>query len=223
METNTRTIINYSTWDRQKNFDFFKNHLNPNWSVTCEVECTSAYNNAKHNKESFFLKYLYAILMAVNDVKELRYRIEKDETCQDIIVLYKYVSVITPIAVGNNGEFHSVHIPYEKDYAKFCKKAQKIIDSIPEETDPYAAEKSMDSGRRDIILVAANPRLPFCSMTPTIADTHGSKKPLLNVGKAVMREGKMYIPVFITVHHGLCDGYHVSLFYENLQKYLSEL
>ena len=223
MENNTRTIININTWDRQSNYEFFKDYLNPNWSVTCEVECTSAYENSKITGDSLFLKYLYAILRAANDVKELRYRVEKDENGNEIVVLYKYISVITPISVGDNGQFHSVRIPYEQDYEKFRITAHQIISSIPSETDPYAAEKSMKNGRQDVILVAANPRLPFCSMTATISAERGSKKPLLNVGKAIKREGKMYIPVFITVNHGLCDGYHVSLFYENVQKYLKEL
>lgn len=223
MENNTRTIININTWDRRSNYEFFKDYLNPNWSVTCEVECTSAFENSKKTGDSFFLKYLYAILRAANDVKELRYRVEKDENGNEIVVLYKYISVITPISVGENGKFHSVKIPYEPDYNKFLKKANEIISSIPAETDPYAAEKSMKNGRQDVILVAANPRLPFCSMTATQSAEKGTRKPLLNVGKATRREGKMYIPVFITVNHGLCDGYHVSNFYENVEKYLKEL
>lgn len=223
METNTRTIINYNTWERRLNFEFFKSYLNPNWSVTCEVECTEAYENSKKEKSSFFLKYLYAILMAANEIPELRYRIEKDENNQDIIVLYKHISVITPIAVGDNGRFHSVNIPYEKDFRKFCKKAVAIISAIPQQTDPYAAEKALSGNRQDIILVAANPRLGFSSMSATQAGAGGTKKPLLNVGKAVRREGKIYIPIFITVHHGLCDGYHISLFYENVEKYLKQL
>lgn len=219
----TRTIIDYNTWERRSNFEFFKKHLNPCWSVTCDVECTEAFEKAKEQKSSFFLMYLYAILKAANEIPELRYRIETED---DIIVLYDKISAITPIAVGTNGKFHSVNIPYYPTFAEFKKAAEEIINSIPEDTDPYAAENAVKkSGPKymDMILVAANPGLNFSSMTCTQSDHHGHRKPLINVGKATRKEGKMQMPVFISVHHGLCDGYHITRFYQLIEQYLKEI
>ncbi|MBQ5803522.1 MAG: chloramphenicol acetyltransferase, partial [Bacteroidales bacterium] len=102
----------------------------------------------------------------------------------------------------------------------------EIIEKIPTETDPYAAENQVNGSKHkfmDMILVAANPGLNFSSMTCTQSGPHGSEKPLINVGKAVKKEGKIYIPVFISVHHGLCDGYHVTKFYQKTEEYLKEL
>lgn len=235
METNTRTIINYNTWERRDNFEFFKNYLNPCYSVTCDVECTKAFLNSKNDGSSFFLKYLYAILRAVNEIPELRYRLEtvelEDQTngeavTEDVIVLYKHVSVITPIATGNNGRFHSVNIPYRETYSSFCKIAKEIIENIPKETNPYAAENGVNASKHrfmDMILVAANPGLAFTSMTCTQSSPQGSKKPLINVGKATLKEGKYYIPVFINVHHGFCDGFHLTKFYNLVEEHLREL
>lgn len=215
MDANTRIIINYNTWERRDNFEFFKDFLNPAWSVTCNVECTSAFAKAKKEKSSFFIKYLYAILRAVNEIPELRYRIETVENPDDtnhkgmdnnIIVLYKKVSVITPISTGDNGKFHSVNIPYYKSFEKFEKNALEIINNLPAQTHPYAAENKVNGEKHkfmDMVLVAANPNLDFSSMTCTQATRHGSEKPLINVGKATEKEGKMYIPIFISVHHGL--------------------
>ena len=221
MDLSNRTVIDYNNWERKENFEFFKNYLNPCYSVTCDVECTKAYEASKRDKSSFFIKYLYAILKAVNEVPELRYRIEDGQ-----IVLYKTVSVITPIAVGSNGKFHSVNIPYESTFEDFSRKANEIIENIPENTNPYAAENSVNGSREkhmDMVLVAANPGLAFTSMTCTQSSAQGNKKPLINVGKATLREGRYYIPLFISVHHGLCDGYHLTQFYNLVEKYLGEL
>lgn len=222
METNTRIIINYNTWKRRENYEFFKDFLNPSWSVTCDVDCTEAYKRAKSEKSSFFLKYLYAILRAANEVEEMRYRVEKVEN-NEVIVLYKNVSVITPIAVGKEGRFHSVNIPYNKNFEKFSKTATEIIKSIPEEINPYAAENAAkrNHGFMDMILVASNPGLAFTSMTCTQSCRQGSEKPLINVGKMKEREGRLYIPVFTSVHHGLCDGHHITQFYDKISEYLA--
>ena len=156
MDSNTRTIINYHTWERRENFEFFKNYLNPCYSVTCDVECTQAFLNSKIDGNSFFLKYLYAILRAVNEIPELRYRLETMEiedhdngepVTEEVIVLYKHVSVITPIASGENGRFHSVNIPYRESYIEFCKVANEIIENIPDDTNPYAAENSVNASK----------------------------------------------------------------------------
>lgn len=235
MKRNNRTIIDYNTWERRDNFEFFKEFVNPCYSVTCDIECTSAFENSKREKSSFFLKYLYSILRAVNEIPELRYRIENQECIEnegtkqckeEIIVLYEKVSAITPIAVGPNGKFHSVNIPYIESFEEFSQKAEEIIGSIPKETNPYAAEKSAKDGvsnYMDMVLIAANPGLAFTSMTCTQSSKYGNRKPLINVGKATKREGKYYIPIFISVHHGLCDGYHLTRFYNLIEKYLGEL
>ena len=49
------------------------------------------------------------------------------------------------------------------------------------------------------------------------------KKQEINVGKAVLKEGKMMMPVAIAFHHGLCDGYHISKFFKSVEEYLKGL
>ena len=227
MDSNIRTIINYNTWERRNNFEFFKQYLNPFITITSEADCTEALQRSKETGTSFFLRYLYAILRAVNEIPELRYRIEKseDDSHKEIIVLYKTISVITPIRVGENGRFHSVKIPYNKNFGKFYKTAREIIADIPAETDPYAAENEMKSGANkflDIVLVSAIPELYFTSVTCTQHHRNGADKPLINVGKAVPKEGRMVMPVAVSFHHGLADGYHIALFFDKVNAYLKE-
>ena len=68
--------------------------------------------------------------------------------------------------------------------------------------------------------MSATPDLYFTSMTHTQERESGSSYPLLNVGKAVTREGKLVIPVAINVHHGFVDGAHLATFYQKVEKYL---
>lgn len=49
-----RTIINPENWDRKSNYLFFKDFLNPSFSVTSEVECGDLFAAAKEHKFSFF-------------------------------------------------------------------------------------------------------------------------------------------------------------------------
>lgn len=225
MDTNTRIIINLNTWERRSNYEFFKTFLNPQYSVTSEVDCTQAYQRSRQDGSSFFVKYLYAILRAVNEIPELCYRVEMIDE-QEAVVLYKKISVITHIRVGENGRFHSINIPYSKTFDKFIKYYKEAVQAIPKEnTNPYAAESKNKAERSfyDQITVSAIPDLYYTSMTFTQKNKHGSTRPIINVGKAIERNGCRVMPVAICVNHGLCDAYHLSMFYKKVEEYLKDL
>lgn len=224
MNSNTRTIINLNTWERAKSYEFYKNFLNPQVCITAEVECTAAYEDCKENNRSFFRKYLYAILRSVNDIKELRYRIENIEG-EERVVLYEKISLLTPVRINEAGEFTTIKVPYHLTFEKFNSVMDNIMDSLDKQVpEPYYAEtEEHRQGFTDMVLVSAMPDLHFTSISPTQSCRYGSKKPIINVGKAVLKEGKMMMPVAISFHHGLCDGFHISNFYKKVEDYLKEL
>ena len=224
MNSNTRTIINLNTWDRAKSYEFYKNFINPQVTITADVDCSQAYYSCKESNTSFFRKYLYAILRSVNDIKELKYRIETVEG-EEVVVHYEKISVLTPIQTGPNGEFTTIKVPYHLTFEKFNKVMDETIAHIDTDgNQPYFIEQDAEAkGFLDMVLVSALPDLNFTSITCTQSCSHGSRKPIINVGKAVLKEGKMMMPVAISFHHGLCDGYHITRFYKKVEEYLKEL
>ena len=109
-------IINIDTWERKDNYNFFRGFANSWIAITSEADCTEAYARAKAQGHSFFLYYLYAITKAVNEIKELRYRWDKNGQ----VVYHDTVDVITPIAVPGR-TFYTVRIPYHPDFATFYR------------------------------------------------------------------------------------------------------
>lgn len=83
----------------------------------------------------FFLYYLYAILRAANEVKEFRFRTDKNGQ----VVYHDQVDIISPIAVPGK-TFYTVRIPYHEDFERFYAEAYHIVHHIPEDGDPYGAE-----------------------------------------------------------------------------------
>lgn len=224
MNSNTRTIINLNTWERAKSYEFYKNFINPQVCITAEVECTAAYEDCKENKRSFFRKYVYAILRSVNDIKELKYRIEVKDG-EEQVVLYDKISLLTPVKINSSGEFTTIKVPYHLTFEKFNAVMDEIMDGVDKEvSEPYYQEEESDKrGFCDVVLVSALPDLHFTSISPTQSCSHGSRKPIINVGKAVMKEGKMMMPIAIAFHHGLCDGFHISNFFSKVEEYLKNL
>lgn len=209
-------IIDLETWERKNNFDFFRNFVNPTISITSEVECGEAKARAKAAGESFFLYYLYAVLRAVNEIKEFRYRIDGEGR----VAWYDTVDIMTPVKVKENGRFFTVRIPWKEDFKEFYAEAKAMIASIDPEGDPYTAEQKNGNELLDVVLLSAIPDLYFTSLTCTQEHRHGSNYPLMNAGKAIMRDGKLIMPISMTLHHGFVDGYHLGLFYKKVETIL---
>lgn len=212
-----KQIIDLNNWERRDNFNFFRDFLNPCVSITSEVECAGARQRAKENGQSFFLHYFYAILRAANQLKELRYRFDEEGR----VVLYDIVNGTAPIKVANTDRFYTVNIPWNEDFQTFHDTAREIIRNIPADANPYEKELELSGEREfDTILVSALPDLYFTSIGCTQEHKNGSDFPLMNVGKTVMREGKLVMPVSITVHHGFVDGMHLTRFFHLIEEFL---
>ena len=174
-------IIDIDTWERRDNYGFFRTYLNSWYSVTTEIDCTEASATARRSGHSFFLYYLYAVLRSANEVNELRYRTDKNGQ----VVFHDRVDIISPIAVPGK-TFYTVRIPYHENFERFYAEAHALITDIPENGDPYHAEKElMQQGDYDVVHLSAVPKMFFTSITYTIAEAgNGCSHPLMTVGNA---------------------------------------
>ena len=201
-------IIDINTWERKENYEFFLGFQNPTISITSEVECAGAKARAKAAGESFFLHYLYAVLRAVNEIPEFRFRIDAEGR----VVYFDHVDMLTPIKVKENGRFFTIRLPWNTDFQTFY--------DIDPNGNPYDMEKVGGKDLLDVILLSATPDLYFTSLTCTQEHRHGSNYPLMNAGKAILKEGKLVMPIAMTIHHGFIDGHHLSLFYKKVEEFL---
>ena len=209
-------IIDINTWERKENYEFFLGFQNPTISITSEVECAGAKARAKAAGESFFLHYLYAVLRAVNEIPEFRFRIDAEGR----VVYFDHVDMLTPIKVKENGRFFTTRLPWNTDFQTFYTTAKAIINDIDPNGNPYDMEKVGGKDLLDVILLSATPDLYFTSLTCTQEHRHGSNYPLMNAGKAILKEGKLVMPIAMTIHHGFIDGHHLSLFYKKVEEFL---
>ena len=213
-------IIDIDTWERRDNYGFFRTYLNSWYSVTNEIDCTEASAAARRSGHSFFLYYLYAVLRSANEVNELRYRTDKNGQ----VVFHDRVDIISPIAVPGK-TFYTVRIPYRGNFERFYAEAHALITDIPENGDPYHAEKElMQQGDYDVVHLSAVPKMFFTSITYTVAEAgNGSSHPLMTVGKVVPRGERLVFPLSIYVNHAFVDGSHLASFFGKIEKYLKEV
>lgn len=213
-------IIDIDTWVRRDNYTFFQNFANSWYAVTTEIDCTEASEAARKEGRSFFLYYLYAVLRSANEVDELRYRMDKEGK----VIFHDQVDIISPIAVPGK-TFYTVRIPYHEDFEQFYSEAYAMITNIPEDGDPYYAERILAiQGDYDVVHLSAVPKMYFTSVTYTLAEVgNGCNNPLMTSGKTVTREGRLVFPLSIYVNHAFVDGSHLASFFSKIEEYLKKI
>lgn len=209
-----KQIVDIDNWKRRDVFRFFEDFLSPWYSVTTEIDCTRAFRESKERGESFFLRYLHAVVCAANEIEELRYRLQPDGS----VALYDRLDIITPIAAEGR-PFVTVRIPYIADFAEFAAEARRIIEAIKPDDSPYAVEAKMFADEDyGVIHLSAVPKMYFTGMTFTVDKPgRGCTHPLSVVGKVEKRPGgKLIFPYSIYVCHSFVDGSHLTDFFARI-------
>jgi chloramphenicol O-acetyltransferase type A len=116
-----------------------------------------------------------------------------------------------------NGTFGFGYFSLHADFHQFISDAKIELDIQKE-------RKNVDSKDEDLARIYFSP-LPWVSFSgfrhPFRA--HGNLSiPLIVFGKHYERDGERYLPVGLTLHHGLADGYHAGLFFTRLQDMLDK-
>lgn len=210
-------IIAEEEFKRKGAIDFFRTFMNPNISLTSEVECTGAKVRAEQRGISFFLYYLHAMLKTVNEIDEFKYRIDSQER----IIYYDRIDALSMIRTDENGTYNSLVLRYDADLDIFARHAKQAIETHTVTEDPFAEEnKSIEEEELNLFLVSAVPGLSFTSIGFAQRKRFGGFYPLSLVGKMIQKEGKEYIPVGICVNHAFVDGHHLERFFTRVQELL---
>ncbi len=203
-----KQFINLENWNRKEHFLFFSRFDDPFFGMTVNVDCTSIYNQCKEENKSFFLLSLHKILKAVNKTEPFRLRIENDQVvCYDLIHA-------SPTIGRDDGTFGFGFFEYEPDFNEFVTSANNEIDSVQKSVGLNMNEVTK---RADVIHFSSIPWACFTDLKHATSFRIKDSVPKISVGKYFLKENHVWLPLSITVHHGLIDGYHVGQFLQKLE------
>ena len=203
-------VIDKHTWNRQAHFEFFNTFEDPYFGVTFKVDVTNAYAYSRHNEPSFFVTYLHATMLAINDVENLKYRINEANE----VVVFDTIHA-SPTILRPNKTFGFSFVKHDKDILKFQNNFLKEKERIFGSNDLFPPVNSIDCVHCS--------SLPWVNFTGHKEPFKGDKEsiPKLAFSKMESVGSKKEMQVAISVNHALVDGYHIGLFNEKLQFHLN--
>ncbi|XLS27698.1 CatA-like O-acetyltransferase [Flavobacteriaceae bacterium M23B6Z8] len=205
-------LFDIESWKRKEHFHFFKDFEEPFFGITFDADVTYLYEHCKKEKISIYAGYLYAILKAVNHIKEFRLRIKEDNT----VILYDRIGVSATVNRENN-TFGFSHVEYDEDFNEF-------LISLKVETERVELSNALfpDKKNDDVIYFSALPWVKFTGLSHARSYRIRESVPRISTGKIYTSGQRRLMPVSVHVHHAMMDGYHVGLFVEKLQQILNE-
>ena len=201
--------LDLDSWNRKEHFEFFKKFNEPFYNLNLDVECSEGLAIIKAEGHSVFAWYLHKAMMASNDVKEFRYRIEEDE-------VYEYDIIHASPTIGRvDGTFGFGQVNFTADFNEFQDHLQKEAERVRALSGLFTAPE-----QPDVIHYSSLPWFSFTGLSHPRNFSDGDSIPKISFGKIFEREGRSYLPLSVHVHHGLVDGFHVAKFIEAFSEYL---
>ncbi len=205
--------LDIDNWNRKEHFEFFNQFDEPFFGIVDEVDITKAKNICKKNDISFFLYYHYQSIVAVNQIKEFRYRIINNK-----IVIFDIIHVTTTLSRADN-TFSFSFIPFSKSFDEFYNSAKTTINNIKKTTGLGLNE---NTSRIDTVHFSTLPWISFKGVTHARSFKYKDSCPAITFGKFFQRDNKILMPISINVHHGLMDAFHVGQFLELFKQLMNK-
>jgi chloramphenicol O-acetyltransferase type A len=205
-------LIDLRTWKRRDHYLWFRKYERPFFSVTAEVDVTSAWNTShKPGAASFFLTSVFLMLNAANDVEAFRLRLRPRGVWRHDRV------AVGPTIMRQDETFGFVRLDPADTLHQFAARGGAAIAEAAARRGLTPPKKAGD----DIVFHSVLPWIRFTSFMNALPG-RGDSIPRIVFGQCVRERSRMKMPVAVEVHHALADGLDVARFYERFAANLED-
>lgn len=205
------TIVDIENWSRASLFNFYIGKLRVVMSLTVDIDVTHLLDYVHKNGLRFYPAMIWAVSKVANSHDEFKYG-WKD----DVLVKWDYIfpsyanfnksdETFTkyPTEYRENLEdFHSLYIADREKY----KDARGLQKSVPNAFD-----------------VSCLPWVNYRHFDVHVFDEGKFIAPVVTWGKYEQKDGRFIMPLSVNIHHAVCDGFHLSRFFNEVQQLIDSL
>ncbi len=201
-------LFDINNWNRKEQYLFFKDYEDPFFNITANVDVTRLFKYCETEKISFNLVFLHQLLSCTNSIVNFKLRIKENQ-----VYIFDKIDLGTAI-LKDDTSFVFCYFSYMESLVDFLKSAKEQIKKQTLNSDFEVKEERLDLIHTSI--------LPWISFTGIKHAKKGDEQtkgiPKFMIGKYFEQDNKLVVPLSIEVHHALMDGFHVSEFFDLLQK-----
>lgn len=206
-------IIDRENWQRKEYFEHYLQQQTT-FSMTNEINITILMENLNKKQFKLYPAFIYILTRIVNSHKEFRTCFDSEgklgywtEVLPSYTIFDKERGTFSSIWSSNSTTFSEFNLEYEKDVEKYNGTGSMFPKTpIPENSIP----------------ISMIPWSSFSGFNLNINNGGDYLLPIITGGKYYQVNGELFLPVSLQIHHAVCDGYHASIFMNELQRLANE-
>ncbi|MEG9295365.1 type A chloramphenicol O-acetyltransferase [Mangrovibacillus sp. Mu-81] len=205
--------IDRDTWGRKEYFEHFLKQQTT-FSITTEINITILMKNLKKKNYKLYPAFIFMVTKAVNSQREFRTDFNSEgslgywtEICPCYTIFDEKTHTFSGIWTPISADFSEFHAHYERDVETYNGTGSLFPKTpIPDNHIPISM-------------------IPWSSFTAfNLAINNGGDflLPIITGGKYTEVNDEVLLPLSLQIHHAVCDGYHASVFMNDLQRMADE-
>lgn len=201
--------VDMQNWDRREIYDYFQGTVMYN---TVHMDISDFLKKVKGRGLRFYPAIIHCLLRVVNAHECFRYAYGEDGS----LGILDEIHALYTVPRGDNPQLFSMGLTeYDEDFAAFYARFEA----------DYALAQGCEQllskpARQDAMGITAMPGLHFSAFAFGDAEAKKDLLPFVVLGEYQLRQGAYMLPVFGEFVHSVNDGYHISLFYNELENAL---
>ena len=200
-------LINIDEWSRKEFYEHFINEVVCTYSITANVDITNI------REQKIYPTMLWLLTSTINDFEEFRTHFSSDG-----VGIFEKMNPSYTIFNKENKNFSVIWTEFCDDYDEFLQRYKKDNEQYSKSTH-FAPKPNKPENCFD---VSALPWIKFTSLNINVHDSGKYLLPIFTIGRKFEENGKIFLPLTIQVHHAVCDGYHVAIFLNELQRKIDD-
>ena len=205
--------IDLNEWKRSQYFYYFTKMSPLGYSISVNIDITNTFNIMKKAGKKFFPAYLYIASRLICEQQEFRIANLNNEL--------GYYEVLHP----SYSTFHNDDKSISNMWTEYDSNFEIFYDNYIYDQNKYGDNHGVmakpEMPPLNSFMIGMLPWIEFSSYTPIPYAPLNSFFPVIQAGKFFEKDGRKIMPVSITVHHAIADGYHVGLFLDKFQEYMN--
>lgn len=188
-------------------FRHFTEEAPCSFSFCTDLDITALRRRSREAGVGFFPAFLHCLSAEVNAHREFCMGMQGD-----VLGYYDQVDPCYTVFHAEDERFSDVWTQYcesfSEFYARYRADAEEYGGPKMKPAKPYAGA--------NLFNVSCIPWASFTGFALNLPKSEKFFSPVFTIGKYFAREGKLWLPVAVQVHHAVCDGYHVCLLLNGL-------
>lgn len=214
-----KTEVDVNNWKRKTAYETFSKFSDPYTGLVSKIDITNLVNYCKKNKLSFYGSMSYFVLKSMSKIDEFSYGYGKEE---DKVLIYKYDTMaVTATVINSDNELNFTrYVKYNNDILEFVMEFSNAVSDASNNVPYYKISGLEDMNKINITCI---PWTTFSNFKDAINLNEKNSKPKVCWGKYYLEDEKYFINISLLVNHAFQDGYHIAMFFDNLQRNIINL